>query len=154
MRVDRLRGPPLPRSRRTRRTVGHLRGGSKSDAWTQVFADALGRPILLPSDHAVGARARRVWRAGPSVRPSTPRAGSTWTAPWNRARSGAPVSRTATPATWPTSKAPAAPGPSATVTYRHGRPGPRASRETDRGAVGHSGGDGAATTRRQEVMTS
>ncbi|RAJ70067.1 xylulokinase/erythritol kinase [Streptomyces sp. Amel2xB2] len=31
-------------------------GGSRSDEWTQVFADALGRPVLPPSDHAVGAR--------------------------------------------------------------------------------------------------
>jgi erythritol kinase (D-erythritol 1-phosphate-forming) len=31
-------------------------GGLQSDAWAQIFADVLGRPLYLPNDAAVGAR--------------------------------------------------------------------------------------------------
>ncbi|MET4782362.1 FGGY-family carbohydrate kinase [Glaciihabitans sp. UYNi722] len=31
-------------------------GGLQSEAWTSIFADVLGRPLLIPTDAAVGAR--------------------------------------------------------------------------------------------------
>ncbi|TQN33478.1 xylulokinase/erythritol kinase [Haloactinospora alba] len=40
-------------------------GGSRSRAWMQVFADVLGRPVVLPSDDAMGVRGATAaaWRA-------------------------------------------------------------------------------------------
>ncbi|GAA1782634.1 FGGY-family carbohydrate kinase [Streptomonospora arabica] len=40
-------------------------GGSRSRAWMQVFADVLGRPVVLPSDDAIGVRGATAaaWRA-------------------------------------------------------------------------------------------
>ncbi|MFD0802515.1 FGGY-family carbohydrate kinase, partial [Streptomonospora algeriensis] len=40
-------------------------GGSRSRAWMQVFADVLGRSVILPSDDAIGVRGATAaaWRA-------------------------------------------------------------------------------------------
>ncbi|GAB3445067.1 FGGY-family carbohydrate kinase [Streptomonospora sediminis] len=52
-------------------------GGSRSRAWMQVFADVLGRPVILPSDDAIGVRGATAsaWR-----RLGEPADGSRWLA--------------------------------------------------------------------------
>ncbi|RNL83356.1 FGGY-family carbohydrate kinase [Halostreptopolyspora alba] len=46
-------------------TLAACGGGSRSRAWIQVFADVLGRPVVLPSDDAMGVRGATAaaWRA-------------------------------------------------------------------------------------------